>query len=99
MAVHDGINVINSTAVLLEPLWAKSTHVMTFRAVMLEWPDHWAFFPSTDAPQMLKAARHMVVNVFKPAAAKSFQSLRLICHEWQALAAPAGGFGSDIMYR
>jgi hypothetical protein len=40
--VHDGLNPINST-VLLEPLWARSTHIMTFRAVMLDRLDHWAF--------------------------------------------------------
>jgi hypothetical protein len=44
--VHDGINSINSTAVLREPLWARSTHVMTFRVVTLDWIDHWRS-PST----------------------------------------------------
>ena len=29
-------NPINSTAVLLETLWARSTHVMAFRMVTLE---------------------------------------------------------------
>jgi hypothetical protein len=41
MIVHDGINPISST-VLLEPLWARSAHVMTFRAVMLDRLDHYA---------------------------------------------------------
>jgi len=41
VVVHDGTNPINSTAVLLDPLWARSTHVMTFRMVTLDWLDHW----------------------------------------------------------
>jgi hypothetical protein len=45
VVVHDGINPISST-VLLEPLWARSTHVMTFRVVTLDWLDHWRS-PST----------------------------------------------------
>lgn len=46
VVVHDGINPVNSTAVLREPLWARSTHVMTFRVVTLDWFDHWRS-PST----------------------------------------------------
>jgi hypothetical protein len=34
--VRDGTNPINSTTVLLEPFWAGSTHVMTFRMVTLD---------------------------------------------------------------
>jgi hypothetical protein len=45
-AVHYGINPTSSTTVLLEPLWARSTHVMTFRVVTLDWLDHW-YSPST----------------------------------------------------
>ncbi|HET7384621.1 MAG TPA: hypothetical protein VFJ59_18815 [Pseudolabrys sp.] len=41
VVVHDGIDPINSTAVLREPFWARSTHVMTFRVVTLDWLDHW----------------------------------------------------------
>jgi hypothetical protein len=46
VVVHDGIDPINSTAVLREPLWARSTHVMTLRVVTLDWLDHWRS-PST----------------------------------------------------
>jgi hypothetical protein len=46
LVAQDGINAINSAAVLLEPLWARSTHVMTFRVVTLDWLDHWRS-PST----------------------------------------------------
>jgi hypothetical protein len=34
--VRDGTNPINSTAVLLEPLWTSSTHVMTFGMVTFD---------------------------------------------------------------
>jgi hypothetical protein len=46
VVVHDGIDPINFTAVLLEPLWARSAHVMTFRVVTPDWLDHWRS-PST----------------------------------------------------
>jgi hypothetical protein len=36
VVVHDGTNSINSTVALFEPLWAKSTHVVTFRMVTAE---------------------------------------------------------------
>jgi len=40
VVIRDAANPINSTAVLLEPLWARSTHVMAFRMVTLDWLDH-----------------------------------------------------------
>lgn len=41
VVVRHGTNPINFTAVLLEPLWARSTHVMTFGMVTLDWLNHW----------------------------------------------------------
>ena|SRR5215475_15076848 len=41
VAVHDGTNSISSTVALFEPLWARSTHVVTFRMVTIEQVDHW----------------------------------------------------------
>jgi hypothetical protein len=40
VVIRDAANPINSTAVLLEPLWARSTQVMAFRMVTLDWLDH-----------------------------------------------------------
>ena len=50
VVVHDSINQINSTPVLLEPLWARSTHVMTFRAITLDWLDHGVLLRLTTPP-------------------------------------------------
>jgi hypothetical protein len=33
---RDAANPVNSTAVLLEPLWTRSTHVVAFWMVMLD---------------------------------------------------------------
>ena len=41
VAVRDRTNPISSTAMRLEPLGARSAHVMTFRAVTLDWLEHW----------------------------------------------------------
>src|SRR5262249_54847940 len=41
VSVRDRTNPINSTAMRLEPLGARATHVMTFRAVTLDWLEHW----------------------------------------------------------
>ena len=41
---------INSTPMLLEPLWARSTHVMTFRAITLDWLDHGVLLRLTIPP-------------------------------------------------
>lgn len=41
VAVRDRSNPINSTAMRLEPLGTRSTHVMTFRPVTLDWLEHW----------------------------------------------------------
>src|SRR5262249_5258884 len=46
VVVREGVQPINSAAVLLQPLWTRSTHVMTFGAVTLDWLDHWRS-PST----------------------------------------------------
>src|SRR5262245_63371299 len=46
VVVREGVQPINSAAVLLQPLWTGSTHVMTFWAVTLDWLDHWRS-PST----------------------------------------------------
>lgn len=80
--VRGSINQINCTPVFLEPLWAGSTHVMTFRAVTLDWLDHGVLLRLTiPPPDAKKAGLCLVVNVFKPTATKSFQLLRLICRE------------------
>src|SRR5262245_10998709 len=41
VSVRDRTNPISSTAMRLEPLGARATHVMTFRAVTLDWLEHW----------------------------------------------------------
>jgi hypothetical protein len=40
VVVYDGTNSINSAAALFEPLWASSTHVVTFRMVTVGQVDH-----------------------------------------------------------
>jgi hypothetical protein len=52
---NDVINPINF-AVLLEPLWARSTHVMTFRAITLHWPDDHLAFSSSDTSSPAKCS-------------------------------------------
>jgi hypothetical protein len=42
MIVSDGINLIKfAIAIFLEPPRAWPTHIMTFRAVTLDWHYHW----------------------------------------------------------
>jgi hypothetical protein len=36
----DGVDTVYAAAMLLKPLWARSTHEMTFRSIALGWFEH-----------------------------------------------------------
>ena len=60
MAVHDGSAPLILIAVLLQPLWARSTHEMAFRPVTLGWFEHWR--SPAGIPQRLRL-RHVLLRM------------------------------------
>ena len=60
VVVHDRTNPINSTAVLLEPLWARSTHVVTFRMVTVERFGHGVLLWRSNCTENLSSRKYRV---------------------------------------
>src|SRR5262245_44074392 len=84
VSVRDRTKPINSTAMRLEPLGARATHVMTFRAVTLDWLEHWRSPLTVNCTEAVSTGKcQMAINT---TASDSRRGRSRFSAEWQHVA-------------